>query len=234
MILTQNMLSSVAGKLLHSVKLQPTYISSFEFNPTEFMLAAVTSARTVRVWDLEVMKQIGCTYPDSSPVKALAFSGQDSSLCTATNDSAKLWHWEPVKLSASVSIPWEGIADMIVAPSTNILCGVSSIANVVSLWNLNPDSMVSEGAARPSKYHQPQSYSTTGPPRADILAAKGSRSHLQREQQLQQHQPRDRERNNGDMLLPAHCADPDLAVNTFGISSKHKLTVEIIKCNLLN
>ena len=113
----------VAGKLLHSVRLHPTYISTFEFNPTEFMLAAVTSAKTVRIWDLEIMKQIGCTYPDSGFIKSLSFSGTDSCLFTATNDSVKLWNWEPVKLSAQASLSWDGIVDTVISNDAKNLYG---------------------------------------------------------------------------------------------------------------
>ena len=39
----------VAGKLVQSLKTaSPSYVTSFEFNPADFALAAITSARTVR------------------------------------------------------------------------------------------------------------------------------------------------------------------------------------------
>jgi katanin p80 WD40 repeat-containing subunit B1 len=47
----------VAGKLIHSIKVQtPTFVRTFEFNPTEFTLAGATSMRSVKFWDLEVME----------------------------------------------------------------------------------------------------------------------------------------------------------------------------------
>jgi hypothetical protein len=100
------------------------------------------------------MKQVGCTYPDSSPVRALAFSAQDYYLCTATNDSAKLWHWEPVKQSASASVPWDGVRDILFhAPSSDsgVLLGASVAANVVALWSLQPERMLNDGISRPNK-----------------------------------------------------------------------------------
>ena len=39
----------VAGKLVQSLKTaSPSYVTSFEFNPADFALAAITSARSVR------------------------------------------------------------------------------------------------------------------------------------------------------------------------------------------
>jgi len=52
----------VAGKLIHSIKVQtPTFVRTFEFNPTEFTLAGATSMRSVKFWDLEVMEVSTCT-----------------------------------------------------------------------------------------------------------------------------------------------------------------------------
>jgi WD40 repeat protein len=140
--------------LLYSVRLQPTHIINFEFNPAEFMLAAVTSAKTVRIWDLEVMKQIGCTYPDASLIKGIAFHPHDSALCTATNDSAKMWHWEPVKMSAHVSIPWEGICDLHISPDTNTLLSASSVSNVVTLWSVDTERMAEDGISKAARLNQ--------------------------------------------------------------------------------
>lgn len=197
----------VAGKLLHSVRLQPTYITTFEFNPMEFMLAAVTSAKTVRIWDLEIMKQIGCTYPDSSPVKALTFSKQDICLCTASNDSVKLWHWEPVKLTGSATVPWDGIGDMAMS-SSNVISGASSVGNVVSLWSIHTDFMLSDVLSRPSKAVLPVN-SVSRPTKGGSISERPRDKHQQH--QHQHHQ---------NVLLPTHCADPDLAPAVFG---KHVL-----------
>jgi katanin p80 WD40 repeat-containing subunit B1 len=213
----------VAGKLLHSVRLQPTYITTFEFNPMEFMLAAVTSAKTVRIWDLEVMKQIGCTYPDSSLVKALTFSKQDTCLCTASNDSVKLWHWEPVKLTASATVPWDGISDMVMSAS-NVISSASSVGNVVSLWSLDTDFMLSEGQSRPSKAILPMS--SLSRPMKGGSTREDSASKTRQPHEHQQQQPQHKEQR--DILLPTHSADPDLAPAAFG---KHALK-EMIHCSL--
>ena len=184
----------VAGKLLHSVRLQPTYIVSFEFNPAEFMLAAVTSAKTVRIWDLEVMKQIGCTYPDSQPIKGVAFNPNDSCLCTVTNDSAKIWHWEPVKMSSSVPVPWDGIRDMCIS-STNVgttLMAASANSSVVSLWSLDTEQMINDGITRAAKLNSRESVAgSSGSSSRNTSDGGGNMAN-----------------RRNDVLLPTRSADP--------------------------
>ena len=54
----------VADKLLHSVKMDASaYLTSFEFNPSELVVAAVTSTRSVRLWDLETFETFRQTPP---------------------------------------------------------------------------------------------------------------------------------------------------------------------------
>jgi hypothetical protein len=43
---------------VNSIKIPPAFVTSFEFNPSEFSLAAVTSARTVRIWG-ELESELG-------------------------------------------------------------------------------------------------------------------------------------------------------------------------------
>lgn len=188
----------VAGKLLHSVRLQPTFITSFEFNPLEFMLAAATSAKTVRIWDLEIMKQIGCSYPDNNHIQGLAYLKSDSALCTVTNDSCKMWQWEPVKLTASISVPWEGVNDVRISSNGNILTAASFNSNIVSIWSIDIEQTMNEGISKAAKLHQRDVVNSP----VLAVAAGGSIE-------------RGRAKKN-DILLPSCSADPVVAVKSVG------------------
>eukprot|EP01036_Dinobryon_divergens_P043934 gene43934-58571_t len=137
----------VAGKLVNSFRIQPSlsYATSFEFNPSEFLLAAVTSARSVRIWDLETMEQIGYTPPESSQVKAIAFSSQGTNLCTASSESLKVFEWDPVSLRASTNVGWDRVSEIRVS-GENQLIGGSCFSNFVSIWSADIEQLVAQAA----------------------------------------------------------------------------------------
>lgn len=131
----------VAGKNLQSFKSGPsTHVTTFEFNPVELLLAAVTSSRTVRLWDLETMQLMSSTPPDSSHVKAICFANDDkSTFCSATKDSLKLWSWDSaVKLIGSVDVPWDRVVEL-KTTSDNSIIGGSFMSNFVSIWTVSLD-----------------------------------------------------------------------------------------------
>ena len=127
----------VAGKLINSIKIQPNYVRSFEFNPTEFTMAAVTSARTVKFWDLETMNPLYYTPPESSPVRAIAYSNLGSVLCTAAKDSMKMWELDPtLKLHSVVETGWDKVRDMKISNNFQLVAG-SCVSNFVSIWSVD-------------------------------------------------------------------------------------------------
>jgi WD40 repeat protein len=145
----------VAGKLLSTIRLDPAYVTSFEFNPAEFIIGAVTSNRNVRLWDLETMEPLSNTPPDSSPIRAMAFSGDGNSIFTGTKDSLKVFNWEPTtKLKNSVDIGWDKVAELRISPDGSKLTAGSFNSNFVSVWSVDLDKL---SDAADSKRTQPQS-----------------------------------------------------------------------------
>jgi WD40 repeat protein len=145
----------VAGKLLSTIRLDPAYVTSFEFNPAEFIIGAVTSNRNVRLWDLETMEPLSNTPSDSSPIRAMAFSGDGNSIFTGTKDSLKVFNWEPTtKLKNSVDIGWDKVAEFRISPDGSKLTAGSFNSNFVSVWSVELDKL---SDAADSKRTQPQS-----------------------------------------------------------------------------
>ena len=136
----------IAGKLINSIRIQPTmaYVTSFEFNPSEFLLAAVTSAKSVRLWDLETMEQIGYSTPDTSPIRCMSFASQGTTLCTATSDTIKVWSWDPVTLKGVTSISWDKVTEIRVN-NENQLVGGSCTSNFASVWAVDVDAIIAAG-----------------------------------------------------------------------------------------
>jgi hypothetical protein len=132
----------VAGKNLQSFKSGPsTHVTTFEFNPLALMLAAVTSSRTVRLWDLETMQLMSSTPPDSSHVKAICFTNDEKTFCSATKDTLKLWNWDPsVKLVGSADVTWDRVVEL-KATSENSVIGGAFMSNFVSVWNVSLDDL---------------------------------------------------------------------------------------------
>lgn len=151
----------IAGKLLSTIRVQPSlsYITTFEFNPSEFLLAAVTSVRSVRLWDLETMESIGHTPPDNNPIRAMCFANE-AYLCAATCDAVKVYSWDPVTLRASSSMPWDKVADIKVGKD-NQLVACSCNSNFVSIFAADLDAIIAAGVdskeeeKRDAKIHRP-------------------------------------------------------------------------------
>mmetsp|Transcript_13082 Transcript_13082/g.19727 ORF Transcript_13082/g.19727 Transcript_13082/m.19727 type:complete len:819 (-) Transcript_13082:122-2578(-) len=137
----------IAGKLVNTIKVPNAHLTAFEFNPEEFLLAGATSSRSVKFWDLQSMEEIGHTTPDSTQVRSITFSDAGTRLCTANNDTLRIWSWDPVTLQHSQSIGWEKVSDMRVAPESDTLVAGTFTSNFVSLWSVDLAEMCEEQSA---------------------------------------------------------------------------------------
>eukprot|EP01032_Pedospumella_encystans_P017263 gene17263-19682_t len=129
----------VAGKLISSIKLQqPTFVRTFEFNPAEFTLAAATSMRTVKFWDLDTMEPIGTTTSETNQIQSIAYSSLGSSLCIASKDMLKVWDLENnLNMRGAIEVSgWDNIQDMKLSNNLQLVAG-SCISNFVSVWSVD-------------------------------------------------------------------------------------------------
>lgn len=156
-----------AGKLLHQFRMPNSYVTSFEFNPSEFLLAAAISNRTVKFWDMETFESIGCTSADSSSIRSVSFNGQGTSLCSTNNDFLRIWSWEPAQLISSINMGmgWDKVKEIKVAPNTDQLVAGSCNANYVTVWGVDLEKLADEkasGNSNMSNVQPPQSASAKG------------------------------------------------------------------------
>jgi WD40 repeat protein len=135
----------LAGKLVNSIKIAPTYITNFEFNPAEFSMAAITSARNCKVWDLDTMECTHSTPSESTYVRSIAFSSVGSSLFTAARD-LKIWSLDgSLRLAATVDAGWDKLADMKIYNNSQLIAG-SFNSNFVSIWGMDLEDVLAEPA----------------------------------------------------------------------------------------
>jgi katanin p80 WD40 repeat-containing subunit B1 len=147
----------VAGKLLNNIKIGPSFLTSFEFNPAEFLLAGITSNRTIKFWDMENFTCIGTSSAETSAVRALSFNRDGSALCTATSDTFRVLGWDPAVTSkASSLVGWDRVMEIKVDEHNTAVCG-SIISNFVSIWAVDIQNALSnkgvvdtQAAANPS------------------------------------------------------------------------------------
>lgn len=121
---------------MHTIKMGPAFVSSFEFNPQEFLLAATTSMRTVKLWDMENFECIGTSSPEGTPLRALAFTRDGTSICTASSDVLRVHGWEPVSSKGSTMVGWDKVVEIRLTDDNVALCG-SIISNFVSIWTVD-------------------------------------------------------------------------------------------------
>lgn len=134
----------VAGKLLHSTLVQHAHVTTFAFCPTELVLAGVTSVRAVKLWDLENFEPIATTPTEASGVRGLCFSSSSKALCAASDAGAKLWTWDPLRLSASVEAGWDRVGDVRFTGDATVVAA-AYVSNFVSVWTAE---CVAQGEAR--------------------------------------------------------------------------------------
>ena len=84
-----------------------------------------------------MIEEVGHTAADSTSVRAISFSDEGTRLCTANNDTLRVWSWDPVSLQHAHVIGWDRVYEMKVASeSDNLVAGAFS-SNFVSLWSVD-------------------------------------------------------------------------------------------------
>lgn len=134
----------LAGKLVNSIKTSPAYVTNFEFNPAEFSLAAITSNRSIKVWDLDTMQCTHSTPSETISIKSITFSSLGNYLYAAAKD-LKIWNVEKeLKLSAVVETGWDRISDMRLCNNSQLIAG-SFNSNFVSIWGMDLGDILEDG-----------------------------------------------------------------------------------------
>lgn len=103
------------GSLIADFTDHSASVNSGVFHPNEFLYATGSSDKTVKFWDLETFKLIGSSsqQSESQPIKSVYFEQNGQFLFSGTDNTLKLFCWEPVtKLLDSVVVNWGHIGAM--------------------------------------------------------------------------------------------------------------------------
>ena len=138
----------VAGKLLNSIRSLPAaYVNTFEFNPCELVLAASTTAKAIKFFDLDTMDVLNMTAPDYTPIRNLAYTGDGTTLCSTTKDSVKVYSWDTsAKLHATVDTNWDKVSDIKINGTTNELTATAINSNFISIWSIDIHAVLQRSA----------------------------------------------------------------------------------------
>jgi katanin p80 WD40 repeat-containing subunit B1 len=153
-----------AGKMLTELTGHTGPVTSLDFHPSELLLASGSADRTVKFWDLESFDLISTTDLDATRVRNINFTPDGRSLLSASQDSLKVWGWEPMQLYDSVNVSWSKLADMCI--TNDQLVGCSFSQSFVGVWIVNLLKVRPFGAADADDYGPVEGFTSpyAGPP----------------------------------------------------------------------
>lgn len=121
----------VAGKMLADFSLHTSAVNAVRFHPKEFVLATGSADRTVRFWDLEQLQPISCSMLEATAVRCVTFHPEGGTLFSATQDSLRLYSWDPDSVCTdSLPVQW-GRPGSIVVFRDQLVCLSVLVCGVV-------------------------------------------------------------------------------------------------------
>eukprot|EP01028_Stygiella_incarcerata_P014029 TRINITY_DN885_c0_g1_i1.p1 TRINITY_DN885_c0_g1~~TRINITY_DN885_c0_g1_i1.p1 ORF type:complete len:744 (-),score=214.84 TRINITY_DN885_c0_g1_i1:151-2382(-) len=116
-------------------------ITSIDFHPNEFFLAAGGSDRSLAVWDLETFQQVSHTdSADTQPIEKVRFRPDGHSVLSISSESVRSWKWSSgaeMAMQSAVDAPWNAVADVHVNHEFGQMVAVSTYQSFVSVWVMN-------------------------------------------------------------------------------------------------
>ncbi|TRY97204.1 hypothetical protein DNTS_000491 [Danionella cerebrum] len=113
----------IAGKMITEFTSHTSAVNVVQFHPNEYLLASGSADRTVKLWDLEKFNTIGSSEGETGAVRSILFSPDGSCLYSGTENTLRVYGWEPDRCFDSVHVGWGKVSDM--AISNNQMIAVS-------------------------------------------------------------------------------------------------------------
>ncbi|CAF4459357.1 unnamed protein product [Rotaria socialis] len=164
-----------AGKIIKAFQQHQGPVFTIEYHPRELLLASGGADRRTKFWDLEKLQFIGETELETSAIKCLAFEPSSANyLLTGSNDTLRVYNWEPVQLLDSVPMGWKNVVDMTI--HRDQLFGASVSQNEVCIGTINLSSLKTKRRISPVRDYFPSDLKA---PSIATSTMSGRRSHYQ-------------------------------------------------------
>ncbi|CAF1339445.1 unnamed protein product [Rotaria magnacalcarata] len=164
-----------AGKVIKAFQQHQGPVFTIEYHPRELLLASGGADRRTKFWDLEKLQFIGETELETSAIRCLAFEPSSANyLLTGSNDTLRVYNWEPVQLLDSVPMGWKNVVDMTI--HRDQLFGASVSQNEVCIGSINLSSLKTKRRISPVRDYFPSDLKA---PSIAASTMSGRRSHYQ-------------------------------------------------------
>lgn len=147
-----------AGKLMRDLDLHKGAITSIAFHPKEYLLATGSADRTMKMWSLETFQAVGSTDPGTTPVQAVKFWVEESSIVCASQDAMRIYSTDSLGAAQdTVEVDWRGLQDMRLCAQEEKLLALSTEGTQLGVWVAELSRREAAGAG----YVRPQPRGTT-------------------------------------------------------------------------
>ncbi|KAI5620735.1 katanin p80 WD40 repeat-containing subunit B1 [Silurus asotus] len=134
-----------SGKMITEFTAHTSAVSVIQFHPNEYLLASGSADRTIKLWDLEKFKMVGSSEGETSG-RCVLFSPDGSCLFSGSDDTLRVYGWEPDCCFDVVNVGWGKVVDIAICNSQMI--GASCSQMSVSLYVVDLDQVKRSGAAQ--------------------------------------------------------------------------------------
>nr|XP_055065890.1 katanin p80 WD40 repeat-containing subunit B1-like [Misgurnus anguillicaudatus]XP_055065893.1 katanin p80 WD40 repeat-containing subunit B1-like [Misgurnus anguillicaudatus]XP_055065900.1 katanin p80 WD40 repeat-containing subunit B1-like [Misgurnus anguillicaudatus]XP_055065910.1 katanin p80 WD40 repeat-containing subunit B1-like [Misgurnus anguillicaudatus]XP_055065919.1 katanin p80 WD40 repeat-containing subunit B1-like [Misgurnus anguillicaudatus] len=122
----------IAGKMITEFTSHTSAVNVVQFHPNEYLLASGSADRSVKLWDLEKFNVIGSSEGETGAVRSILFNPDGSCLYSGSENTLRVYGWEPDRCFDVVHVGWGKVADL--AISNNQMIAVSYSQNNVSWY----------------------------------------------------------------------------------------------------
>ncbi|KAI7814775.1 katanin p80 WD40 repeat-containing subunit B1, partial [Triplophysa rosa] len=122
----------IAGKMITEFTSHTSAVNVVQFHPNEYLLASGSADRSVKLWDLEKFNMIGSSEAETGAVRSILFNPDGSCLYSGSENTLRVYGWEPDRCFDVVHVGWGKVADL--AISNNQMIAVSNSQTNVSWY----------------------------------------------------------------------------------------------------
>ncbi|KAK2164598.1 hypothetical protein LSH36_61g05001 [Paralvinella palmiformis] len=196
-----------AGKMLTDFSHHDGPLTCLEFHPNEFLLATGSLDKTVKFWDLESFQLVSSSDGLCTGIRSICFHPDGLCLYAATQDTVKVYGWEPSYSYDSLTVGWGKVADVAIAQ--NQLIGATYMQTNVSIYIADIKRMQPVGGPPVQSQPNPSPPKTASGRRNFIVDRPPTQSTKQQKDKPKEEPPEEYPDDGADDQSCADIVDPD-------------------------